>query len=134
MNLIVRIAKQITVMIVVAGLCITVAESWAAEKKLPRRVIVADEGGRSEPIHRVSIKSKLRGALITTGGEEYVVDSGTIVVGMDGKQVNFRKMLVPCDAEVIYRNSDGVRKACRITITRVHNNASWEWSPGGTAE
>jgi hypothetical protein len=108
MNLIVRIAKQITVMIVVAGLCITVAESWAAEKKLPRRVIVADEGGRSEPIHRVSIKSKLRGALITTGGAEY--------------------------AEVIYRNSDGVRKACRITITRIHNNASWEWSPGGTAE
>jgi len=134
MNLIVRIAKQITVMIVVAGLCITVAESWAAEKKLPRRVIVADEGGRSEPIHRVSIKSKIRGAVITNGGQEYIVDSETIVVGMDGKQVKFRKMLVPCDAEVIYRDADGIRKACRITITRIHNNASWEWSAGGKLE
>ncbi len=134
MKRIVRIAKQMTIMIVVVGLCLTVAESWAAEKKMPRRAIVAEEGGRSEPIHRVSIQSKIRGAVITTGGEEYFVDRGTIVVGMDGKQVNFRKMLVPCDAEVTYRDADGIRKACRITITRIHNNASWEWSPGGTAE
>ncbi len=134
MNRITRIVKHITVMVGVALLCLTVAESWAAEKKMPRRVIVAEEGGRSEPIHRVSIKSKIRGAVITTGGQEYAVDSETIVVDMDGKQVNFRKMMVPCDAEVTYRDADGIRKACRITITRIHDTASWELGPGGRPE
>ncbi len=79
------------------------------------------------PVNTVTIEKKTLEAVITNIGDRYKVVDETIIVGLDGQQVNIRKMLVPCDAEVTYTTEQGARIAQRIKMIRIGNNPSWHW-------
>jgi len=57
-------------------------------------------------------------------GGKFAIDPETLIVGMDGKEVGIKKMLVPCDVEVSFTVENGIRMAKRIDIKRVANGAS----------
>jgi len=61
-------------------------------------------------------------------GRTFAVNPETLIVGADGKEVSLKKMLVPCDAEVMYLIENGVATAKRIDIKRVASDASWQWT------
>lgn len=111
--------KGTIVLAVVLSLSATIV--WAAPP------VGVEEDGQYEPVTRVNIKKKMIDAVITNTGEAYAVDEQTIIVGMDGAQVNIRKLLVPCEAEITYDTRRGKRIARRITVTDVGVNATWQW-------
>jgi len=79
------------------------------------------------PMDKVTIEKKTLTEVITNIGREYSLSSGTIIVGLDGRQVGIRKMLVPCEAEITYRSKANAREVERIQIKRISPNASWQW-------
>jgi len=76
----------------------------------------------------VTIAKKGLEKITTNIGDTYALSKETIIVDLDGHQVSIRKMLVPCDAEVSYVIEQGVRRAQRIKITRISNDATWQWT------
>ncbi len=121
-----RIGKQAIVLMVI-GLCLA-ATGWAADSHPHKKRLMNEEGsGYQLPMKRVGVEKKMIDAVITNIGDTFSINRETIIVGVDGKQVNIRNMLVPCEAEITYENQKGKRMASRIQITRVHANARWQW-------
>lgn len=108
-------------------LILTASQSALADRK---RVPKGAEGQPllTQPVDRVTINKKTLTEVITNSGDEYALSTGTIIVGLDGKQVSIRKMLVPCDAEITYTMESNRREATRIQITLVYSDASWQWT------
>jgi hypothetical protein len=123
MSNLLRISRQATLVMVV-GLCIAATMAWAAP---PKKNVAAEETGQYEPTSRVSIKSKMIDAVVTNVGDTYLLDDQTVIVGLNGKQVSARKMLVPCEAEISYDTQQGKRIARRITITKQRGDLKWQW-------
>lgn len=67
----------------------------------------------------VVIQKKTPEVIISSILERFLVSESTIIVGMDGKQVLYRNMLVPCEAEVTYVATGGEISAHRIKIKRI---------------
>lgn len=65
---------------------------------------------------------------IYTLGKRFAVNGETVIVGIDGKEITIKKMLVPCDAEVFFEIINGVRTARRVNVKRVAAGASWQWA------
>ena len=82
----------------------------------------------SLPQASVTIEKKMLEAVVTTTGESYALSSETIIMGMDGKQVSIREMLVPCDAEITFFTEGGKRQAKRIHVKRVSSKNTWQWT------
>ncbi|MGD9368660.1 MAG: hypothetical protein PVH87_23365 [Desulfobacteraceae bacterium] len=89
----------------------------------------AEEGpqANSVPEAKVSIKAKMIEAVVTITGERYKISEETIITDLNGKQVNIRKMLVPCDAEITFQTEKGVRVAQRIKVIRIGSKSTWHW-------
>ena len=80
------------------------------------------------PKVQVTIEKKSLKTVTTSIGDVYALFEETIIVGSDGKQLAIRKMPVPCKAELVYTTEKGVRKALRIGITSVSENATTNWT------
>lgn len=72
----------------------------------------------------VTIQSKSQEHVSTSTGRRYTVSRETLIVGMDGAEMTYQSMLVPCEAEVTYVSRNGVRMARRIDVKRVAPNAA----------
>jgi hypothetical protein len=79
------------------------------------------------PELKTVIAKKTLNAVTTNIGERYAIADETIIVGLNGKQVSIREMLVPCEVEITYKTKKGVRTAERITMTSVGKDARWQW-------
>jgi hypothetical protein len=89
----------------------------------------ADNEGRQVLLSKISvtIEKKSLERIYTLSGS-FAISGETLIVGTDGKEVNIKKMLVPCDAEVQYSVENGGRMVHRIDIKRVADGASWQWT------
>jgi hypothetical protein len=89
----------------------------------------SEEGPRaiSDPVVKVTIQTKMLEAVITNVGDRFQVSKETIITNPEGRQVSIRKMLVPCDAEIIYKTEKGKRIAQRIKTIRLGRNTTWKW-------
>jgi hypothetical protein len=85
------------------------------------------EQGVQLPMHKVSIAKKTLESVISNSGDRYALSDETIITGLDGQQVNIRKMLVPCEAEITYETKNGLRTAQRIKIVSIARDASRKW-------
>jgi len=97
----------------------------------PARRITGEKEGTSQVqllTDTVTIAKKGLEKITTNYGDTYALSRATIILDLDGHQVSIRKMLVPCDAEISYVTDEGVRRARRIKITRISNNATWQWT------
>jgi hypothetical protein len=72
----------------------------------------------------VTIQSKTRKRISTSAFTSYAVTAGVLIYGPDGKTVSLKNLMVPCDAEVIYINENGVRSAVRINVKRIAADAT----------
>jgi hypothetical protein len=88
-----------------------------------------DEEGYAPQLSKttITIEKKSLDKIYTLSGS-FAISPETLIVGLDGKEVSIKKMLVPCDAEVSYAIENGVRKAYRIDIRRVVDGANWQWT------
>lgn len=83
-----------------------------------------DEIETPPPSAKVTIEKKTSKVVITTIGDRYAVDEkGTMIVGLDGQQVDYLDMLVPCDAAVTYHSENGFNMADLIQITSISVSA-----------
>lgn len=101
---------------------------WASSRNHRRPAVNQEEGQQqSYAKAKVTIEKKSLKHIFTYGNS-FAVNAETVIVGTDGKEVKLKKMLVPCDAEVLYLIENGIRTAKRIDIKRVASDASWQWS------
>lgn len=110
---------------VIIGLVVSPALS---SPRKHRSTIVNQEEGQQQSFMKanVSIEKKSMQHIFTLG-KDYAINAETVIVGSDGKEIKLKKMLVPCDAEVLYLIENGVRTAKRINVKRVASDASWQW-------
>lgn len=71
-----------------------------------------------------SIEKKTSGHIITNSGDRFVISRDTLIVGTDGKQVRYEKMLAPCQIELQYYKKNGQSVAHRIDIISVSPDAN----------
>jgi hypothetical protein len=87
----------------------------------------AEEDGELEiqpPSAEVTINKKTSRGVITSIGDRYGVDEkATVIVGLDGRQVDYFDLLVPCDAVVTYHSENGSNMADLIRITGISATA-----------
>jgi hypothetical protein len=112
----------------IAGAIITfvAATSWADSTARQHSPVNRDNGAQPLQAARITIEKKSLQNIYTVG-QRYAVDSETLFVGTDGKELTIRTLWVPCDAEVQYRIENGVRTAKRVNIRRVAPDARWQW-------
>ena len=72
----------------------------------------------------VTIQKKTPDVIISSTFQRYQVSDATLVVGLDGEQVLYRNMLVPCEAEVTYVTNAGKRTVHRIQIKQIGDQAT----------
>jgi hypothetical protein len=83
-----------------------------------------DELETPPPSAEVTIDKKTSQVVITTIGERYGVDEKeTVMVGPDGRELNYLDLPVPCDAVVTYHTENGSNRADLIQITRISSTA-----------
>ena len=83
-----------------------------------------DELETPPPSAEVTIDKKTTQVVITTVGDRYGVDEkATVIVGLDGRQVDYLDLLVPCDAVVTYHSENGANMADLIQITGISATA-----------
>ncbi len=61
-------------------------------------------------------------------GDTFAINAETLIVGSDGKEIKLKKMLVPCDAEVLYLIENGKPTAKRINVKSVASDAGPQWT------
>ena len=104
------------------------APVWADSSAQVRKLTNQEEGQTVQysslavSIQKKSLKH------IYAYGRTFAVNPETVILGPDGKEVSLKKMLVPCDAEVMYLIEKGVSIAKRIDIKRIASDASWQWT------
>lgn len=87
-----------------------------------------DDKETPPPTIKVTLDKKTTEVVITTVGDRYAVDEkGTVIVGLEGQQVDFLDLPVPCDAVVTYRIENGSRMAHLIQITSISGNAKTDF-------
>ncbi len=96
-------------------------------KKNPKPADGEGPQGAAASVATVVIAKKSLEHVVTIAGDRYTLSSGSIITGLDGKQLSIRQMLVPCDAEITYEISKGVRVVQRIKVVRVVKDARWQW-------
>jgi hypothetical protein len=72
----------------------------------------------------VTIHSKSQEHVSTNTGRRYTVSRETLIVGMDGNEMTYQSMLVPCEVEMTYVSRNGVLMARRIDVKRVAPDAA----------
>ena len=83
-----------------------------------------DDNEVPPPTAKVTLDKKTTEVVITTTGDRYAVaEKGTVIVGLDGQQVVYIDLPVPCDAVVTYRTQEGSQTALMIQITKISANA-----------
>ena len=88
----------------------------------------AEDGEVEPPSVNVTLDKKTPEVVITTGGQRYkILEQGTVIVGLDGQQVELADLSVPCDARIVYVIENGAREALLITMTSVSANASMQF-------
>ncbi len=80
------------------------------------------------PAAKVTISKKKHQWVITNIGDRYLVKHGTLITDADGHQVALRELRIPCTAEIVYQNDQGVRKAHRIRIVSISTNANSDFT------
>lgn len=76
------------------------------------------------PSAKVTIDKKTTQVVITTIGDRYGVDEkATVIVGLNGRQVDYLDLLVPCDAVVTYHSDNGSNMVDLIQITGISATA-----------
>lgn len=114
-----------------AGAVLIIALVSVAPGAADRRAPAIGAGGSEQviqlPMQRVTIERKTLESVITNIGDRFALSDETIITGLDGQQVNIRKMLVPCEAEITYETKNGVRTAQRIKIISIASDASRKW-------
>lgn len=87
--------------------------------------VADDEVEAAPPTVSVTLDKKTPEVVITNAGDRYTVSKQeTIIVGLDGRQVDYIDLSVPCDAQVVYHPDDGGNQADLITVVRVSSNAT----------
>jgi hypothetical protein len=83
-----------------------------------------DDKEAPPPTAKVTLDKKTTEVVITTIGDRYAVyERGTVIVGLEGQQVDYIDLPVPCDAVVTYRTEEGSQTALMIQITKISANA-----------
>ena len=71
--------------------------------------------------------------VITRTGERFKIREASLIVGLKGEQLLFPYLLVPCEAELVYRTeANGTRTVHRIEVLNIHENATNQM--GGTPQ
>lgn len=84
-----------------------------------------DENEVPPPTAEVTLDRKTTEVVISTGGDRFKVDKkATVIVSLDGRQVDFQDLLVPCDVVVTYHNEEDSQMADLIRVTRISAGAS----------
>ena len=111
----------------IAAIMLIAVPTWAESPGKRQAPLNQDEGQQLQlSTVNVAIQKKtLR--RVYTFGRSFVVNSETVILNTDGKEVSIKKMLVPCDAKVSYLAENGALTAKRIDIIRVASDASWQW-------
>lgn len=90
-----------------------------------RAVEQDDENEVPPPTAEVTIDRKTTEVVISTGGDRFKVDEkATVIVGLEGQQVDFQDLPVPCDVVVTYHHAKGSQMADLIRVTRISAGAS----------
>lgn len=78
-----------------------------------------------------TLQKKSSNMVSTYAGKKYAINSDTLIVGKDGRQVKIDYLLVPCEAELIYETrADGKDFVHRIKVLSTHNGATNRmWDP-----
>lgn len=77
----------------------------------------------------VTLDKKTPEVVITTVGDRYAVSKqATTIVGLDGRQVDYFDLAVPCDARLVYHQDQGVNQADLITIVRISSSATRDFA------
>ncbi|RJQ81660.1 MAG: hypothetical protein C4519_08635 [Desulfobacteraceae bacterium] len=82
------------------------------------------------PLVKMMIHKKGLNQISDGAKKTFDVSEQTIIVGMDGKEMDIREMLVPCEAQVAYFTENGVPHAQRIDIKKIDPNASNKFNLG----
>lgn len=113
------------IMALIAGL--TASQTWASSRN-KRHAQVNEEEAQPPSYMKADITIQQKSLQhVFTYGKDFAVNSETVIVGANGKEVKLKKMLVPCDAEVLYLIENGEPTAKRINIKRVASDANWQW-------
>jgi hypothetical protein len=123
MKALVRKRQWLGLLLAVVALLMT---SWGA---------AASDAGEDDaletppPSAEVTIAKKTSQVVITTIGDRYGVDEKeTVIVGPDGRVVDYPDLPVPCDAIVTYHSERGSDMADLIQITTLSAMANKEFS------
>ncbi len=118
---------KISLTILLAG-GVAIAANMPALAKEPGGQLDQPEYGHQAqakmPVAEVTISKKKHQWVITNIGDRYLVKHGTLITDAHGQQVALRELRIPCKAQVVYQNDQGVRKAHRIKIVSVSGNAN----------
>ena len=112
--------------VLLAMACLLAAPVWAGQH---HRLTNQEEGAQTPQYSTAPVTIQKKSLKhVFAYGRMFAVNPETVIVGTDGKEVSLKKMLVPCDAEVMYIMENGRPTAKRINIKRVAANASWQWT------
>ena len=117
------------------GVFSTIAVLLIAMVGLPALVVAQDFPGEGDAAFadqqrvllkttKVDIDKKTPEVVISNVHDRFGVDDGTLIIGLDGKQVSYREMLVPCTVTIDYAIEEGGNRAEMIKILRISPNAT----------
>lgn len=106
----------------------TGAAAWADDDR--QRTDDGKQPERQLSTQKETLKKKSSTMVGTATGRQYRINSKTLVVGEDGRQVMIKYLLVPCQVELIYETrTDGALFAHRIKVLSTQPDATnrmWE--------
>ncbi|MCJ8499308.1 hypothetical protein [Desulfatitalea alkaliphila] len=76
------------------------------------------------PQVEVTLQNKTLQSVISSIGDRFVINSRTLIVGPDGKELGTANLAVPCEAKVTYSTHKRKKTARRIDVIRVGANAT----------
>jgi hypothetical protein len=106
-----------------ALLAMAIAAPALADNNIPPATSHDQERGAQFSKAAVTIRDKAQEHIITNAGR-YTVGQQTLIIGMDGNEVTYQNLLVPCEVELTYVSRSGARIARRIDVIRVAPDAA----------
>ena len=121
----VHIGKVMT--LVIAGLCLLLIYPLSAPRADRDSADSLEPGQKEVSLTRekVTIVKKDSTMIVTRTGERFKIREASLIVGLNGEQLLFPYLLVPCEASLVYRKeTDGTRTIHRIEVLKIHENAT----------
>lgn len=84
----------------------------------------------NQGIKAITVDTKSHDGIQVSTYEFYTVSRRTLIIGTEEKQIDFDQMPVPCEADVLYVEHNGKRRALEIRIKYVQENATTLFQAG----